>query len=76
MLQNCTDEGKHEALSGWLHWSRAIPRQAFSDFCSASAGEREAIQKSVNRSCLLLEESSGEEELPDSGGEEAAEAMA
>ncbi|XP_004592140.2 ribonuclease P/MRP protein subunit POP5 [Ochotona princeps] len=39
-------------------------------------GEREAIQTSVNRSCLLLEESSGEEELPDSGAEEAAEAMA
>uniref|UniRef100_A0A8C5XNB8 Ribonuclease P/MRP protein subunit POP5 n=1 Tax=Microcebus murinus TaxID=30608 RepID=A0A8C5XNB8_MICMU len=31
-------------------------------------GEREAIQKSVTRSCLLEEE-------PDSGGEEAAEAM-
>ncbi|XP_057600445.1 ribonuclease P/MRP protein subunit POP5 isoform X2 [Hippopotamus amphibius kiboko] len=36
-------------------------------------GEREAIQKSVTRSCLL-EESAGEE-LSDSGGEEAAEAM-
>ncbi|KAM4858683.1 ribonuclease P/MRP protein subunit POP5 isoform X2 [Marmota marmota marmota] len=36
-------------------------------------GEREAIQKSVTRSCLL--EDSGEEELSDSGGEEAAEAM-
>ncbi|KAL2767681.1 ribonuclease P/MRP protein subunit POP5 isoform c [Daubentonia madagascariensis] len=36
-------------------------------------GEREAIQKSVTRSCLL-EEESGEEELSDSGGEEA-EAM-
>eukprot|EP00069_Balaena_mysticetus_P007894 bmy_05754T0 len=37
-------------------------------------GEREAIQKSVARSCLLEEESAGEE-LSDSGGEEAAEAM-
>ncbi|XP_032509723.1 ribonuclease P/MRP protein subunit POP5 isoform X3 [Phocoena sinus] len=37
-------------------------------------GEREAIQKSVTRSCLL-EESSAGEELSDSGGEEAAEAM-
>ncbi|XP_047618709.1 ribonuclease P/MRP protein subunit POP5 [Phacochoerus africanus] len=37
-------------------------------------GEREAIQKSVTRSCLLEEESAGEE-LSDSGGEEAAEAM-
>lgn len=36
-------------------------------------GEREAIQKSVTRSCLL-EEESGEEDLSD-GGEEAAEAM-
>ncbi|XP_006151585.1 ribonuclease P/MRP protein subunit POP5 [Tupaia chinensis] len=36
-------------------------------------GEREAIQKSVTRSCLL-EESSVEEELSD-GGEEAAEVM-
>ncbi|KAK1328710.1 hypothetical protein QTO34_012285 [Cnephaeus nilssonii] len=36
-------------------------------------GEREAIQKSVTRSCLL-EEEPGEEELSD-GGEEAAEAM-
>ncbi|XP_036210360.1 ribonuclease P/MRP protein subunit POP5 [Myotis myotis] len=35
-------------------------------------GEREAIQKSVTRSCLL-EEEPGEEELSD--GEEAAEAM-
>lgn len=38
-----------------------------------SPGEREAIQKSVTRSCLL-EEESGEEDLSD-GGEEAAEAM-
>jgi len=37
-------------------------------------GEREAIQKSVTRSCLL-EERSDEEELSDNGGEEAAEAM-
>ncbi|KAI5235274.1 ribonuclease P/MRP protein subunit POP5 [Manis pentadactyla] len=37
-------------------------------------GEREAIQKSVTRSCLL-EESSAEEHLSDSGNEEAAEAM-
>ncbi|XP_022266150.1 ribonuclease P/MRP protein subunit POP5 isoform X1 [Canis lupus familiaris] len=37
-------------------------------------GEREAIQKSVTKSCLL-EERSDEEELSDSGGEEAAEAM-
>ncbi|XP_007525333.1 ribonuclease P/MRP protein subunit POP5 [Erinaceus europaeus] len=37
-------------------------------------GEREAIQKSVTRSCLL-EESSGEEEHLDSGDEAAAEAM-
>lgn len=37
-------------------------------------GEREAIQKSVTRSCFL-EEESGEEELSDGGGEEAAEAM-
>ncbi|XP_008705891.1 ribonuclease P/MRP protein subunit POP5 isoform X1 [Ursus americanus] len=36
--------------------------------------EREAIQKSVTRSCLL-EERSDEEELSDSGGEGAAEAM-
>uniref|UniRef100_A0A8D2CP02 Ribonuclease P/MRP protein subunit POP5 n=1 Tax=Sciurus vulgaris TaxID=55149 RepID=A0A8D2CP02_SCIVU len=36
-------------------------------------GQREAIQKSVTRSCLL--EDSGEEELSDNGGEEAAEAM-
>ncbi|XP_053444263.1 ribonuclease P/MRP protein subunit POP5 isoform X2 [Nycticebus coucang] len=35
--------------------------------------EREAIHKSVTRSSLL--EESGEEELSDSGGEEAAEAM-
>lgn len=35
-------------------------------------GEREAIQKSVTRSCLL--EESGEEDLSD-GAEEAAEAM-
>lgn len=39
-----------------------------------SPGEREAIQKSVTRSCLLEEESTGEE-LSDSGGEEAAETM-
>lgn len=39
-----------------------------------SPGEREAIQKSVTRSCFL-EEESGEEELSDGGGEEAAEAM-
>lgn len=38
-----------------------------------SPGQREAIQKSVTRSCLL--EDSGEEELSDNGGEEAAEAM-
>ncbi|XP_062944303.1 ribonuclease P/MRP protein subunit POP5 [Cynocephalus volans] len=38
-------------------------------------GEREAIQKSVMRSGLLEEESGEEEELSDSGGEEAAEAM-
>lgn len=38
-------------------------------------GEREAIQKSVAKSCLL-EESSEEEGASDSGGEEAAEAMA
>ncbi|XP_004611141.1 ribonuclease P/MRP protein subunit POP5 [Sorex araneus] len=37
-------------------------------------GEREAIQKSVTRSCLL-EEGSGEEELSESGGEDAVEAM-
>uniref|UniRef100_F7B3D5 POP5 homolog, ribonuclease P/MRP subunit n=1 Tax=Equus caballus TaxID=9796 RepID=F7B3D5_HORSE len=37
-------------------------------------GEREAIQKSVTRSCLL-EEESGEEELSDGGGEEAADTM-
>ncbi|KAB1255271.1 Ribonuclease P/MRP protein subunit POP5 [Camelus dromedarius] len=37
-------------------------------------GEREAIQKSVTRSCFLEEESAGEE-LSDSGGEEAAGAM-
>uniref|UniRef100_A0A8D2CZN2 Ribonuclease P/MRP protein subunit POP5 n=1 Tax=Sciurus vulgaris TaxID=55149 RepID=A0A8D2CZN2_SCIVU len=36
-------------------------------------GQQEAIQKSVTRSCLL--EDSGEEELSDNGGEEAAEAM-
>ncbi|XP_012660696.1 ribonuclease P/MRP protein subunit POP5 isoform X3 [Otolemur garnettii] len=35
--------------------------------------EREAIHKSVTRSSLL--EESGEEELSDSGGEEAAEAI-
>lgn len=39
-----------------------------------SPGEREVIQKSVTRSCLL-EEESGEEELSDGGGEEAADAM-
>lgn len=39
-----------------------------------SPGEREAIQKSVTRSCFL-EEESGEEELSDGGGEGAAEAM-
>uniref|UniRef100_A0AC11EAM7 POP5 homolog, ribonuclease P/MRP subunit n=1 Tax=Ovis aries TaxID=9940 RepID=A0AC11EAM7_SHEEP len=37
-------------------------------------GEREAIQKSVTKSCLLEEESAGEE-LSDSGGEETAEPM-
>lgn len=37
-----------------------------------SPGEREAIQKSVTRSCLL--EESGEDDLSD-GGEEADEAM-
>ncbi|XP_066116518.1 ribonuclease P/MRP protein subunit POP5 isoform X2 [Saccopteryx bilineata] len=36
-------------------------------------GEREAIQKSITKSCLL--EESGEEELSDGDGEEAAEAM-
>lgn len=36
-------------------------------------GEREAIKKSVSRSCLLDRESV--EELSDSAGEEAAEAM-
>lgn len=36
-------------------------------------GQREAIKKSVSRSCLLQE--SGEEELSDSEDEEAAEAM-
>ncbi|XP_030192725.1 ribonuclease P/MRP protein subunit POP5 [Lynx canadensis] len=37
-------------------------------------GEREAIQKSVTRSCLL-EERSDEEQLSDSGSEEPSEAM-
>ncbi|KAF4011669.1 hypothetical protein G4228_004156, partial [Cervus hanglu yarkandensis] len=37
-------------------------------------GEREAIQKSVTKSCLLEEESAGEE-LSNSGGEETAEPM-
>ncbi|XP_051032458.1 ribonuclease P/MRP protein subunit POP5 isoform X2 [Phodopus roborovskii] len=36
-------------------------------------GEREAIKKSVSRSCLLEKESA--EELSDSAGEEAMEAM-
>lgn len=40
---------------------------------SFAAGEREAIKKSVSRSCLLDRESV--EELSDSAGEEAAEAM-
>lgn len=38
-----------------------------------SPGQREAIKKSVSRSCLLQE--SSEEELSDSEDEEAAEAM-
>lgn len=46
---------------------------SFTQAACLSPGEREAIQKSVTRSCLL-EEEPGEEELSD-GGEEAAEAM-
>ena len=40
---------------------------------SFAVGEREAIKKSVSRSCLLDRESV--EELSDSAGEEVAEAM-
>lgn len=49
-----------------------LSRTSFTHAACLSPGEREAIQKSVTRSCLL-EEEPGEEELSD--GEEAAEAM-
>lgn len=53
---------------------RPLPKTSLITHTVLSSGEREAIQKSVTRSCLL-EESSAGEELSDSGGEEAAEAM-
>lgn len=81
LLQNCTDEGKSrwadvetEEVGGGCRLGRSPPKGLLPPFACLSPGQREAIKKSVSRSCLLQEES-GEDELSDSGDEEAAEAM-